>query len=164
MDSSYQSRKEGREMSLLTDALPWLEELLEESAGANTRLSPVKPGETIVGDVPQNLRPLLKAIHHLREKMRDGMTQYENRPINMEEFVRFHKEMDGLQQQHDTVTGTFWFSLRMALGIHGRHIIIREDWTVVSRDTNDRSKTIVVDGDIGGMLGELVRATETPGE
>ena len=163
MDNGYHPRKEGREMSLLTDALPWLDELLEESAGVDARLSPVKPGETMVGeDVPENLRPLLKAIHHLREKMRNNMARYENRPINMEEFIRFHKEMDELQQQQDAVARVFWFSLRMALGIHGGSIGVREDWTVVF---DGQSKTIVVvDSDIGGMLGELVRAAETPGE
>jgi hypothetical protein len=159
------NHKKEEAMSLLTKALPWLEEILEDAQTTTPCFSPIKPGEVMVGDVPENIRPLLKAMHHLRKKMRDGMARYENRPINMEEFIYFHKEMDKLQQQHDAVAGIFWVSLRTALNINGGHIVIREDWTVVSRNIDGQSKTIVVvDGDVGSMLGELVRAAETPGE
>ncbi len=145
-------------MSLVTNALPWLEELLGESARMDPRLSPIKPGEAMIGDVPENLRPLLGAMHHLRREMRERTAKYEKTSVTLEKFVDFHKKMDTLQQKHDAVSKMFWASLRMTLGIHGGHIAIREDWTVASVSADDESKNIiVVDGNIGSILGELVR-------
>ncbi len=57
-------------MSLPTDAVPWLEKLLKESTRVNVRLSPIKPGEVMVREIPENLRPLFNAMRHLRQNMR----------------------------------------------------------------------------------------------
>lgn len=148
-------------MSPLAKMLPWLEELIEESSRTDPHLPPMRPGEVMIGEVSENLRPLLGAIHHLRRKMQDRTAQYEKTSADLEEFVDFHKEMDTLQQEHDAVSKMFWTSLRMALDIHGGHIAIREDWTVASVSADKDSTTIVVvDGNIGDILGELVRAAQ----
>ena len=148
-------------MSPLAKTLPWLEELIEESSRTDAHLSPMRPREVMIGEVPENLRPLLGAMHHLGREMRDRTAQYEKTSTSLEEFVDFHKKMDILQQKYDAVSKMFWVSLRMALGIHGGHIAIREDWTVASASADNESTTIVVvDGNIGSILGELVRAAE----
>ena len=149
-------------MPLLIGAAPWLEKLLEESAETDPCLSPIRQGETMLGEVPDHIRPLLRGARHLREKMRNACEIYQNRLLTMERVDSLHKELSILQRQHDAVMSLFYASVRTALEIYEGGLSLREDWTIVCTTANesDSRNILIVEGEAGNLIGELVRAEE----
>lgn len=135
--------------------IAWIEDLIRRAAENPERFTPkdeVGPTDTVVGTVPEELRPLrlatLQLLTDINEKVEKHMASHDDPDHTQEMCKQFHKEIDFIDLRARVLEALFMMSLEVKEQ-DGYVFEIRKDWQLVQvqeereDDQDDRKPTAI---------------------
>jgi len=133
---------------------PWINEAI---AAVPENFAPEFPpvGEnTVVGTVPEHLRPLVLAFAHTGETALEKIKAHREEGHDEEKCALFHREVERLVRSRNTLKNLFYTTLEIELGLDpGETYGICADWQVIAVKKEEKELSLTSDIIVIGMSG-----------
>lgn len=130
--------------------MKWLEKLQQQLSAVPAKYlvldSPLEPGETVVGRLPEDLLRLLGLRHQQREELEERAKKHLITHLDgsgsRETCEAFHAAAALEKQQIDLLNEVFWAAIRLEFDLPKGDIAIRADGDVVTCSEDEGSSVL----------------------